>query len=390
MRSPYVVIAVGTLAAVGGVLAVEAISPESLRTSNTMRVEDFGAYWTATKANMAGSNAFEQENLLALQQQIEPNRTEPIAAWSPPWTFAAFAPLAPLDFAAARWIWRFIQIGTTLLSVTALWRVYGGLPERLIWMWFAALAWYPSLQALGLGQHSTLVLLGVAGWVACLAARRPFAAGCFLSLTLVKPQNVYLVGLIAIVWVLDRRQWRAAAGGLVGAAVLSAAAAAPNPAVFEQYVAAITSRPPTSAVPPTLGMLLRVVFGERFFWLSFLPTAAGFSWAVWYYARHRATWDWAARGPLVVLVSCLTSPYGWVYDQVLFLIPAAAVLAAMSHRPNGVFRGVAFVVALTVVCLSLHGAGYRELAFVWLTPLCLALYLAAGLRPRSPNGILSS
>jgi len=67
-----------------------------LRTPQTMRVEDFGAYWTATQVNQAGRNPYVAENLLPLQQRIEPNRTEPVAAWSPPWTCAVFAPLARL------------------------------------------------------------------------------------------------------------------------------------------------------------------------------------------------------------------------------------------------------------------------------------------------------
>lgn len=376
MRRPLVVVGLGTALAIGGVFLLAACAPEVLRTGHTMRVEDFGAYWTGTKVNLAGHDAYAQDNLLSLQQAIEPHRTEPIAAWSPPWTFAAFTPLAPLDFATARWVWRFVQIGTILAAVTVLWRVYRGNPDRLIWVWFAALVWYPTLQTLGLGQHSNLVLLGVTGWIVGLACGWPFTAGALLALTLVKPQNVYLVGLLAVVWVLDRRAWRAAAGGVFGAVLLSAIAMAPNPTVFQEYSAAITSRPPTTALPPTLGMLLRVVFGERHFWLLFVPQVIGVGWVLWYYARHRRGWDWVERGPLVVLVSCLTSPYGWMYDQVLFLIPLVAVLAPASHRPSGVFRGVTVVAGLTAVCLALHGAGLREITFVWHAPMCLVLYLA--------------
>jgi hypothetical protein len=388
MQRPLATVAVGTALAVGGVAVVAVFAPQLLRTSHTMRVEDFGCYWTATKVNLAGENAFVQENLLHLQLEIEPHRDVPIAAWSPPWTFAAFTPLAPLDFAAARWIWRFLQIGTILGAVTVFWRIYGGAPDRLIWVWFAALVWYPTLQMLGLGQHSNLVLLGLTGWVWGLATGRPFAAGAFLALTLVKPQNLYLVGFLAVIWVLDRRAWRAAAGGIVGTLVLSAVAAIPNPAVFSEYVAAITSRPPTTALPPTVGMLLRLVFGERHFWLLFAPQLAGVAWGAWYYARHRRDWDWAERAPLVVLVSCVTSPYGWMYDQVLLLLPLVVLLARASRYPNGVFLSAGVVSLFTIVCLTLHLAGFREVTFTWYAPLWLVLYLAlAPRRPRDRVGV---
>jgi len=220
--------------------------------------------------------------------------------------------------------------------------------------------------------------------VAGLAAGRPFAAGACLALTLVKPQNVYLVGLLAAAWVLDRRAWRAAMGGVVGTAVLSAVVAIPNPAVFSQYLTALTSRPPTTTLPPTPGMLLRLAFGERHFWLLFVPQVVGTAWALWYYARHRRDWDWLVRGPLVVLVSCFTSPYGWMYDQVLLLIPAVAVLAPLSGRPGGTARGGVVIAGLTAVCLALHGAGFREVTFAWHAPLCLVLYLVLT-RHREPT-----
>lgn len=385
MRSPYAVIAAGTLVAVGGIIALGVASPEMLKTANTMRVEDFGAYWTATKVNQRGSDAYRAENLLPLQQEIEPDRTEPLAAWSPPWTSAVMDPLARLDYAVARWAWRFLQIATLFLATTLLWRTYGGAPERLIWMWCCSLAWYPSLQMLGLGQHSNLVLLGAAGWIAGLAAGCPFLAGMMLSLTLVKPQNLYLLGLLAAVWAIDRRQWQAVAGGICGTIAMSVVVAIQNPDVFTQYFDALGSRPPTTTIPPTIGMLLRLTFGWDRFWLSFLPPAGGLIWAAWYYLCHRADWDWSVRGPLVVLVSCITSPYGWVYDQVLFLIPLAVVLSRLSHRRDGLSRGVMAVIGLTGVCLLLHQAGLRELTFVWLAPLCLTLYLLAGGADNRPS-----
>lgn len=377
MTRPDLVIVAGTILAVGGVVALSAVRPDALRNPNTMTVEDFGAYWTATRVNLARGNAYNESRLLKPQQQIEPDRTRPVAAWSPPWTFAAFAPFAPLDFAAARWAWRFVQIATVFVAVSMLWRVYGGPPGQLIWAWCAALAWYPTLQTLGLGQHSNLVLLGVAGWLAGLTAGRPFAAGACLALVLVKPQNLYLAGFLIVVWMADRRQWRMAAGAVAGTVLFTAVTLLPNPAVFAQYLEALTNRPPSNTVPPTPGMLLRMTFGESQFWLVFVPPIAGVLWAVWYYARNRAAWDWAERLPVVVLVSCITSPYGWMYDQILFLIPIMAVLAPAARHPGWMLRGVVLIAGLTALCLALHAAGFREVTFAWHAPLCLALYLAA-------------
>jgi hypothetical protein len=377
MTRPYTIVVAGTALAAASVVFIATISPEQLRTSNTMRVSDFGAYWTATKMALNGGNPYDEASLLPSQQAIEPSRTSPGAAWSPPWAFAVHAPFVPMDFAAARWIWRFIQIGTLFAAATALWRVYGGPPGKVIWVWSAALMWYPTLQTLGLGQHSNMPFLGVAGWLACQTAGRPFAAGAWLALVLVKPQNLYLLGLVGILWTVDRRAWRVAAGAVTGTVVFSAATLLVNPAVFQDYLEAFRNRPPTNYLPPTIGMLLRMMFGEQRFWLVFLPPLAGMAWGVWYYARNRSAWDWAERAPVIILVSCISSPYGWMYDQVLLLVPVIAIVARAAHQPSGVMRALAVVVGLTALCLMLHSAGMREVTFVWHAPLCLALYLAA-------------
>ena len=331
MQRPYVLIGVGTLLAIGGVFAVNAARPSAFNTPGTMQVPDFGAYWVGAKLNIDGRNPYSNENLLPLQREIEPGLPEAFPLWSPPWAFAPIAPLTWLDFATARWIWRFLQIATLLASATALWQTYRGRPESLIWAWAAALAWYPALQMLGIGQFSNLVLLGLAGWTAGLAADRRLLAGVFLSLTLVKPQNLYLFGLLAAVWMLDRRQWRTAAGAVVGTLLLSAIVGIPNPHVFEQYLDAFRTSSVGHFLPPTLGMLLRLAFGEELFWLSYLPPLAGLVWAAQHYWRHRRNWRWEDEAPLLVLVSCVTSPYGWIYDQVALVLPMMALLAAESR-----------------------------------------------------------
>ncbi len=387
MTRPYRVVAAVTLVPVLAVLAVTAVRPQILAVGRATTVEDFGAYWTAAVVNLRGGNAYVPANLAPLQAEIEPGRPEPLPAWSPPWTSAALAPLTPLPFAAARWVWLFVQLGTVLAAVTGLWRLYGGPPDRLATAWAAALLWYPTLQTLGLGQHSSLVLLGVAGWVCCLAAGRPVLAGLFLGLVLVKPQNLHLLGLLVAVWAIDKRAWSFAAGGAATAVVLTAGAVLPNPEVFAQYSEALANRPPSQMVTPTVGTLLRVAFGPDRFWLAFVPAVAAAAWGVWYYARNRARWEWPERLTVVLFVSYLASPYGWVYDQVLFLVPLTQVLAlAARHRSRWLTPALVVVAVLTGVCLAMNAVGFQEAAFVWFAPLGLGLYLGAMSRVTSRTG----
>jgi hypothetical protein len=90
--------------------------------------------------------------------------------------------------------------------------------------------------------------------------------------------------------------------------------------------------------------------------------------------------------PVVLFVSYLTSPYGWVYDQILFLVPLTRLLAlATARRPAGVTPTLGVVAAITAVCLALNAAGFQEFTFIWLAPLSLGLCLLApgAIAPRS-------
>jgi hypothetical protein len=80
--------------------------------------------------------------------------------------------------------------------------------------------------------------------------------------------------------------------------------------------------------------------------------------------------------PVVLFVSYLASPYGWVYDQVLFLVPLTQLLAVASRKQPGWFVPIlAGSVGLTGICLGLHRAGFREVTFAWLAPVTFLLYL---------------
>ncbi|MDY3555841.1 glycosyltransferase family 87 protein [Gemmata sp. JC717] len=375
MKQPYAAIAAGTIVAVGVVLLVASVRPEALSVGRIARVEDFGAYWTGTVINLGGNNAYDPNNLAPLQRAIEPDRPTPLPAWSPPWTFAVFTPLAGLPFPAARWVWLIVQLGTVFGTLTALWRVYNGPNERLSVALTLGLLWYPTLQTLGLGQHSSLVLFGVVGWLAGLSAGRPALAGALLALVLVKPQNWHLVGSLVAIWAVSNRAWQMIAGIVGGSILLTAVAMVPNPLVFEQYREALTARPPSEMIPPTLGTLLRLAFGPERFWLAFVPAVGAQVWGIRYYFVNRHHWVWADRLPILLLVSFMTSPYGWVYDQILFLVPLAHVFAtATARRPKAVAPMLMVVTGVTTVCLAMNAAKYQEFTFVWLAPLTLVLY----------------
>jgi Glycosyltransferase family 87 len=324
--------ALSCLAGAALVLVIGRVAPEAFAGVRRM-LPDFGVYYACAQVNARGHNPYEGDAQAAAQEAVSTD-LPPMRANSGPWTLAVVTPFAGTDFGAARVAWLAAELGLLVFAGGTLWKLYSGNPAGTTYGWVFAVCGYAALQALTLGQTSPLVLAGLVGFAAAERAGRRFLAGVCLSLLLVKPQNQLVVAGVLALWVVHRRQWQVVAGAFAAGAGLAAVAVAGNPHTFVQYFDAMAHRPPTTYLPPLPATVLRLAFGEDRYWLTFLPLAPAAGWGTWYYARHRHAWDWADRLPLLLLVSYLASPYGWAYDQVVFLFPLVQVAAAASRRPG--------------------------------------------------------
>ena len=137
---------------------------------------------------------------------------------SPPPLAWLVAPLTALGPAGAYAVWLVVSL---LALVAAWWLAAPGEGwTRSLWL-LGALAWYPLLYSLALGQPAALVLLAVvAGW-RLAEAGRPHVAGAVIGLSVVKPQLTIAVPLV----LLAAGRWRIAAAWAVTAAALAAASA---------------------------------------------------------------------------------------------------------------------------------------------------------------------
>ena len=135
---------------------------------------------------------------------------------SPPPLAWLVLPLSAVGPVGAFWIW----LAISLLVLAAAWWLAAPADGWKRWLWLlGAVAWYPVLYALALGQPVMLALLAVAGcwWLA--EARRPYLAGAVLGLSAVKPQLTIAVPFV----LLAAGRWRIAAGWGVTVLILAAA-----------------------------------------------------------------------------------------------------------------------------------------------------------------------
>jgi len=154
--------------------------------------------------------------------------------------------------------------------------------------------------------------------------------------------------------------------------------------VLSHYWYAAIHYPPTNYAAPAWGTVLRLVFGHERVWLQFAPSVAGALWLFQHFRRKGTTWSWTEQMPLLLLVSLLTTAYGWQFDLVL-LIPAVlrviAQTAVSQNREAAWLVGIAYVM-INALALAMNLLEVRDVLFVWITPAVLIGYYFSDQRLR--------
>jgi hypothetical protein len=322
------------IAAVGAGLLAAAADAQELPGPSPVPVPDYVQYWAAARVNLAGGNPYSWHELLAAERLAEPSIPTPVLMWNPPWTLALAALPSLLPFQQSRALWLVVSSLALAASACQLWRFWGGGSGRVLAVAAVALAFPPSVFALAMGQMSPLLLLGVAGFLYFERRGRLEAAGAVAAVTLVKPQVVYLLWVALFLWSLHGRRWRFLAGAAASIAAMSAVPLATNPRVFLDYLQALSGRAPDYFVTPTAGTLVRLLAGWEYTSLMFAPALAGLVWLLRHWSVHRRDWQWSAQISMVLLVSVVTSPYAWLFDQVVLLLPALQIAVGHGNRPS--------------------------------------------------------
>jgi hypothetical protein len=352
----------------------------SARGLTMLPLHDFVEYWAAGRLNVHGENPYDPERIHELERQTG-RTSEGILMWNPPWTLPLVMPLGLLDCRTAHLLWLCLQFVAVIWCADALWRLYGGPAARRWLAWLLAFTFLPTLFSLTAGQISPLVLLGAVLFLVWLKQGRDVPAGAATLLLAVKPHLCYLFWIALFLWAVRRRRWAVLGGGLLAGLTALTIALLCNPAVLNQYWHTFTSRPPAQYRSPTLGTVLRLLLGEERFGLQFLALVPGLVWFVPYWLRHRDSWDWGERLPLLLLVSMLTAAYGaWPFDLVLLLVPIMHAAAAVQRDGRRVrwLPAAAVYGAINVLAAVQLACEVEYFGFIWMTPALLLAYLGFG------------
>ena len=309
---------------------------------------DFRTFYTAAHMVHSGRLYDYQAELSAQNALVSPNRYA-LPFMCPPYVALLFAPLSLVSYKAAYWIFFVLNLCFCAASVLVMRPYCPALRERwkpLVPLLFLSFA--PLGRALVFGQVSLALLLLYCVCYAAIQNGRPFLAGIFLALALLKFQIALPVVLLFLIW----RQWRFVAGFASGAAALALisiriigasglSACLHSLAFMIGQTSSETKFAMFSAQMPNLyGFCHTLSAGTRGYVLTILCSLATLAWAA---VRKPSL-------PVALLAGMLVSYHLYMYDLALLLLPISLVFdreiaSPINNRPALYASG-----ALVVLC----------------------------------------
>jgi hypothetical protein len=295
---------------------------------------------------------------------------------NPPTGFLLVLPLGLLPWREANLLWTAMLLAALAISITLVWKILEK-PTGIVLVLGYTFA--PALLCLYSGQSSLFLLLGVALFLR-LHSTRPFLAGISLWLCLLKPHIFMPFGIVVLTWAWFTRRYSLLVGCFSAILLSAAIALYLDAAAWHHYVSMMTSSGIDRELLPCFGANLRLLFAPSNPWLQLAPAVAACAWAVWYFYKNRAGWDWIRHGLGLLPLSFLASPYAWSTDQVVMLpallfaisaVPSTGLMAAMA-------LGSAFMELAPFFGVAAHSRFYLASSLFWCLLFLIGNYLSPG------------
>jgi len=341
-------------------------------TNKNASERDFISYWAAGRQLVQSVNPYDFGAIHRLEVaagRLESEKT--LMMRNLPLAIPYSWPLGFFEPKTALILWLIVLLCGMALSVWLIWILQGRPNNRLH---LFGLLFPPAIACLPTGQIGIFLLLGVALFL-LFHKSRPAIAGAALLFCALKPHLFVPFGLVLIAWCITRRTYRILAGFLAAFVLDCGLIYLLDPGAWSQYSSMMDAGGALGEKIPELSAYFRFFISERAVWLQFLPQAIAVIWALWYFWKNRARWSWTDQGLIVLLVSAMCTPFGWLTDEAV-LLPAVLLglyRASEAHRsilPIAVLAGTALIEVQAKVQLT---SPY----YLWTTPAWLAWYLYA-------------
>lgn len=344
-----------------------------LSTDSAWANKDFVSYWAAGRLLIHGQNPYNSTAVFQTEKSAGYSLPGPLIMRNPPWALPLVTPLGLVGLRIAGILWM-IGMGVCLsLSIRLLHRALGKPAGRFHLFGYC---FPPVLACLVTGQSTLVILAGLALFLS-LHRTRPFLSGLGLALCTIKPHLFIPFGLVLLVWILFDRAWRILAGVAVGVTAALSLVIFIDPHILPQYFDMLHSGriqveliPATSALPRLAEIY---AFNRDIAWLQLMAAPVGAAWGLWYFLRRRRSWDWLANGSVLLIISLLSAPYAWFYDEV---IAVPAILIAVLHARNAGRSLLPLGLPMMIAALELFGAvPFASGFYIWTAVAWVGAYM---------------
>jgi hypothetical protein len=90
------------------------------------------------------------------------------------------------------------------------------------------------------------------------------------------------------------------------------------------------------------------------------------------YIVCRKTWDWHRELLWLVPLSFFATPYGWMYDVTVFLVPVLGRVATAAHPK----WAIGTLLPISLVAFAMNVMDFAEFQFGWF-PVAVAVWIGA-------------
>lgn len=343
-----------------------------LMAATALPPQDLTQYWAA--AHLVRQNPYSAQLVTELERTTGTQLSgAPLVLKNPPWAIPFILPLGLFSYRVGFALWAVFGVVVVVGCAGAVWKLFDR-SESIVSI-LLPLVFGPTIVLLELGQWTVLVLLGITGFLIAAERRKDWIAGAFLLLVLGKP-HVALIFLLAIaLWTVQTKRWAIIYSSVLSLAAACAAMLALNAHIFGQFLERTREVVDERMPYPNLGGILYIATGIHT--LAILPQIAGILWLLFYWSRHRNTWDWKSDGMLVLASSVACSYYSYPYDEILVL-PALVMAFLTGNRKVFLLLFAVTELGYGFYLLQIAGKfGFSYMFLSWTAAAWLITYVAS-------------
>lgn len=349
---------------------------------------DFTAFWIAGKLTVEGGDPYIQADWIPLYAPYDLGLADNLTFLYPKPILPLFIPFGMMDLHTASILWLILTQMAVFISAWMLIKQWSKRNLLMVIAFFASILLLRSyLVTLVLGQLGGVFLLLLAITAILWQKESWFWGGFVFSLLMLKPQlGLPIIGLVSI-WFLSKRYWAFFYGAVSGGIFMLITGWLIDPQWIQKFIQIGAGKvAATFGYHPTLWGLSGLLCNHSRGCTILLGGTTSFAVLVgvlWLIFQRKYPLSAIQVMSLSILVALLITPYLWVYDQILILIPLSVTIELIikkTHKLTIPILVPVLVSLLSLLMLQVAENLNHDVFSVLIPAICLGLITFAFLQ----------